>query len=92
MRGTAGSSKFNDFMVTLKIAVVLAFIVIGFKYINTDNLTPFIPQNTGVFGQYGWSGILRGAAIVFLHTSALMPSAQLHKRPRTHAETCQSAF
>ena len=85
MRGTAGSSKFNDFMVTLKIAVVLAFIVIGFKYINTDNLTPFIPQNTGVFGQYGWSGILRGAAIVFfayIGFDAVSTAAQETKNPR----------
>lgn len=65
LRGTEGSSKFNDFIVFLKISVVLVFIFLGWKYINSDNLTPFIPQNTGVFGEYGWSGVLRGAAIVF---------------------------
>ncbi len=85
MRGTSGSSKFNDLMVTLKIAVVLAFIGIGFKYINTDNLTPFIPTNTGVFGEYGWSGILRGAAIVFfayIGFDAVSTAAQETKNPR----------
>ena len=85
MRGTSGSSKFNDLMVTLKIAVVLAFIGIGFKYINTDNLTPFIPANTGVFGDYGWSGILRGAAIVFfayIGFDAVSTAAQETKNPR----------
>lgn len=85
MRGTSGSSKFNDLMVTLKIAVVLAFIGIGFKYINTDNLTPFIPINTGVFGEYGWSGILRGAAIVFfayIGFDAVSTAAQETKNPR----------
>lgn len=85
MRGTAGSSKFNDLMVTLKILVVLAFIGIGFKYINTDNLTPFIPTNTGVFGEYGWSGILRGAAIVFfayIGFDAVSTAAQETKNPR----------
>ena len=85
MRGTAGSSKFNDLMVTLKILVVLAFIGIGFKYINTDNLTPFIPANTGVFGEYGWSGILRGAAIVFfayIGFDAVSTAAQETKNPR----------
>lgn len=85
MRGTSGSSKFNDLMVTLKIAVVLAFIGIGFKYINTDNLTPFIPANTGVFGEYGWSGILRGAAIVFfayIGFDAVSTAAQETKNPR----------
>ena len=85
MRGTAGSSKFNDLIVALKIIVVLAFIAIGFKYINTDNLTPFIPQNTGVFGEYGWSGILRGAAIVFfayIGFDAVSTAAQETKNPR----------
>lgn len=85
MRGTSGSSKFNDLMVTLKISVVLAFIGIGFKYINTDNLTPFIPANTGVFGEYGWSGILRGAAIVFfayIGFDAVSTAAQETKNPR----------
>ncbi len=85
MRGTAGSSKFNDFMVTLKIAVVLAFIFIGLKYIRTENLTPFIPANTGVFGEYGWSGVLRGAAIVFfayIGFDAVSTAAQETKNPR----------
>lgn len=85
MRGTAGSSKFNDLMVVLKISVVLAFIFIGFKYIKADNLTPFIPANTGNFGDYGWSGILRGAAIVFfayIGFDAVSTAAQETKNPR----------
>lgn len=63
--GTDKSSRFNDLIVLLKLFVVAAFIFLGWKYIHTENLTPFIPENTGVFGEYGWSGILRGAAIVF---------------------------
>lgn len=85
MRGTKGSSKFNDFLVVLKIAVVFIFIYVGFKYINTDNLTPFVPQNTGVFGEYGWSGVLRGAAIVFfafLGFDAISTAAQETQNPR----------
>lgn len=85
MRGTAGSSKFNDLMVALKIAVVLAFIFIGFKYIRAENLTPFVPENTGVFGEYGWSGVLRGAAIVFfayIGFDAVSTAAQETKNPR----------
>lgn len=85
MRGTKGSSKFNDFLVILKVSVVLLFIIIGFKYIRTDNLTPFIPENTGTFGEYGWSGILRGAAIVFfafLGFDAISTAAQETKNPR----------
>lgn len=85
MRGTKGSSRFNDFMVVLKICVVLAFIIIGFKYIRAENLTPFIPENTGVFGEYGISGILRGAAIVFfayIGFDAVSTAAQEAKNPR----------
>lgn len=85
LRGTAGSSRLNDLMVVLKIAVVIAFIVIGFKYIQADNLTPFIPDNEGDFGKYGWSGILRGAAILFfayIGFDAVSTAAQETKNPR----------
>lgn len=85
MRGTAGSSKFNDLMVALKITVVLAFIFIGFKYIRAENLIPFVPENTGVFGEYGWSGVLRGAAVVFfayIGFDAVSTAAQETKNPR----------
>ncbi len=85
MCGTKGSSRFNDFMVVLKIAVVLAFIGIGMKYVRTENLTPFIPANTGNFGDYGWSGILRGAAIVFfayIGFDAVSTAAQEARNPR----------
>ena len=85
MRGTRGSSFFNDVMVLLKILVVIAFIVIGFQYIRTENLTPFIPENTGTFGDYGWSGILRGAAIVFfayIGFDAVSTAAQETKNPK----------
>ena len=83
--GTKGSSRFNDFMVVLKLAVVVAFIVIGLRYVSSDNLTPFIPENTGVFGEYGWSGVLRGAAIVFfayIGFDAVSTAAQETINPR----------
>lgn len=85
VRGTKGSSRFNDFMVVLKLAVVVAFIVIGLRYVSSDNLTPFIPENTGVFGEYGWSGVLRGAAIVFfayIGFDAVSTAAQETINPR----------
>ena len=85
VRGTKGSSRFNDFMVVLKLAVVVAFIVIGLRYVSSDNLTPFVPENTGVFGEYGWSGVLRGAAIVFfayIGFDAVSTAAQETVNPR----------
>lgn len=85
MRGTEGSSRFNDVLVVLKIGIVVAFILIGINYISADNLTPFIPENTGTFGSYGWSGILRGAAIVFfayIGFDAVSTAAQETRNPR----------
>ncbi len=85
IRGTKGSSWFNDFMVVLKIAVVLVFIIIGLKYVRAENLTPFIPANTGNFGDYGVSGILRGASIVFfayIGFDAVSTTAQETKNPK----------
>ncbi len=85
MRGTKGSSWLNVFMVVLKIAVVLTFIIIGLKYIHSEHLTPFIPKNTGNFGDYGISGILRGASIVFfayIGFDAVSTAAQETENPK----------
>ena len=65
IRGTQGSAWFNGLVVTLKVAVVLVFIGLGWQYIDPANYQPYIPQNTGVFGEFGWTGILRGAGVVF---------------------------
>jgi basic amino acid/polyamine antiporter, APA family len=63
--GTKGSALFNAIVVTLKIGVVLVFIALGWNYINPENYKPFIPANTGEFGHFGLSGVLRGAGVVF---------------------------
>lgn len=65
MRGTRESSLFNNIIVFLKVCVILVFIVLGWRYINTANYTPYIPENTGTMGEFGWSGIVRGAAVAF---------------------------
>src|SRR5690625_2472186 len=86
IRGIRGSSRVNNIMVTLKIAIVLAFIVIGWHYIRPDNLTPFIPPNEGTFGSFGWSGILRAAGLVFfayIGFDAVSTTAQETKNPKT---------
>ena len=85
IRGTEGSSIFNGFIVFLKVAVILTFVVLGWKYINTENYTPYIPANTGPLGEFGWSGVLRGAAIVFfafLGFDAVSTAAQETKNPK----------
>lgn len=47
MRGTEESSLVNDILVVVKIAVVLIFIVLGWKFIDPANHSPFIPLNVG---------------------------------------------
>jgi APA family basic amino acid/polyamine antiporter len=63
--GIKESAGFNNFIVFVKVAIVLLVIGFGFMYVNTANWHPFIPENTGESGHYGWSGIVRGAAVVF---------------------------
>ena len=85
MRGTAGSSFFNGLIVFLKIGVILVFVVLGWKFIQADNYVPYIPENTGKLGEFGLSGILRGAAIVFfafLGFDAVSTAAQETKNPK----------
>jgi APA family basic amino acid/polyamine antiporter len=65
IRGTKGSALFNIIVVALKIGVVIVFIALGWNYINPDNYVPYIPANAGTFGEFGISGIFRGAGVVF---------------------------
>ena len=65
VRGTEGSAWFNALVVTLKVSVVLVFIALGWQYIDPANYQPYIPANTGTFGEFGLSGILRGAGVIF---------------------------
>lgn len=65
IRGTSESAKVNAVIVLLKVAVVLAVIGFGAFYVKLQNYQPFIPPNTGKFGEYGLSGIMRGAGVIF---------------------------
>lgn len=64
--GIRESVRFNNIIVIVKLAVILLFIGFGLSYIKPDNYVPFIPENTGVSGQFGWSGIFRAAGVIFL--------------------------
>jgi APA family basic amino acid/polyamine antiporter len=65
IRGVQTSALFNAIIVVLKVSIVLIFIGLGWQYIDPANYHPFIPQNTGVFGEFGISGIFRGAGVIF---------------------------
>jgi basic amino acid/polyamine antiporter, APA family len=85
IKGTRESSLVNGIIVSLKLAVVLIFIILGWAYINTDNYVPYIPENTGDFGDFGWSGIVRAAGIVFfayIGFDAVSTAAQEAKNPK----------
>jgi len=85
IRGTGESAKVNAVIVALKVTVVFIFIILGWQYIKTDNYTPYIPRNTGKFGEFGFSGIIRAAAIVFfayIGFDAVSTAAQEAKNPK----------
>lgn len=83
--GIRESANFNNIIVYIKVTVILLFILLGWKYINTDNWTPFIPENTGSFGEFGWSGVVRAAGIIFfayIGFDAVSTAAQEAKNPQ----------
>lgn len=83
--GIQESARANAVIVVLKVSVVLLFILFGWSYINPANHTPFIPPNTGVHGEFGWSGIVRAAGVVFfafIGFDAVSTAAQETKNPQ----------
>lgn len=84
--GIRESAWLNNIIVAIKTIVILAFIASGIGYIDTANWGgSFIPENTGEFGKYGWSGVLRGAGVIFfayIGFDAVSTAAQEAKNPR----------
>lgn len=83
--GIKESVKVNNVIVIIKVFVILLFIGFGLSFINPDNYVPFIPENTGEFGKFGWSGIFRASGIIFLAFvgfDAISTVAQETKNPQ----------
>ncbi len=83
--GIKESAGFNNLIVFLKVAVVLLFIVGAITAINPANWHPFIPPNSGKWGEFGWSGVMRGASLVFfayIGFDAVSTAAQEAKNPK----------
>ena len=83
--GLKQSTLINNLICVIKISVILLFIVFGISYVDFGNWEPYIPQNTGTFGEFGWSGIFRGAGVVFfayLGFDALSTAAQEARNPQ----------
>jgi basic amino acid/polyamine antiporter, APA family len=83
--GIRQSANANTVMVFIKAVVLVVFVVAGAAYVKRENLTPFIPPNTGGFGHFGWSGVLRGAGVMFfayIGFDAVTTAAQESKDPQ----------
>jgi APA family basic amino acid/polyamine antiporter len=63
--GTRESAVANNSMVLLKLSILVLVVVVGLFYVTSANYKPFLPAAAGGFGDFGWSGVLRGAGIVF---------------------------
>ena len=85
MRGIGESAKANMAIVVVKVAIVLAVIGVGAFYVKAANYVPFIPENTGTFGEFGISGIFRAAGIIFfayIGFDAISTTSQEAKNPQ----------
>jgi APA family basic amino acid/polyamine antiporter len=88
IKGTSESAKVNAVIVAVKVSIVLAFIVVGWQFMNPANHTPLLIPETlpghESFLKHGWGGLLNGAGIVFfafIGFDAVSTAAQETKNP-----------
>jgi APA family basic amino acid/polyamine antiporter len=84
VRGVKHSAAVNTLLVTVKIGVLIGFVLIGARHVDPAHWTPFVPPNEGGF-RYGVPGILRGASVVFfafLGFEAVSTAASEARRPQ----------
>ena len=83
--GIHQSARFNAIVVAIKVTVILLFVAFGVWVVDGANWTPFIPENTGQFGHFGWSGVVQAAGIIFfayIGFDAVSTAAQEAKNPQ----------
>jgi APA family basic amino acid/polyamine antiporter len=83
--GIHESARFNNVIVVVKVAIVLLVIGFGFAYVKPEHWQPFVPPNTGEIGHFGWTGVIRGAGVVFfayIGFDAVSTAAQEAKNPQ----------
>jgi len=83
--GVKTSANFNNVMVAIKLTIVLAVIFVGFGHVVPANHAPFIPPNSGTFGQFGWTGVFRATGVIFfayIGFDAVSVAAQEAKNPQ----------
>jgi APA family basic amino acid/polyamine antiporter len=72
-------------MVAIKLTIVVLVIAFGLPLIKSSNLTPFIPPNTGTWGEFGWSGVFRATGVIFfayIGFDAVSVAAQEARNPQ----------
>jgi basic amino acid/polyamine antiporter, APA family len=82
--GIRESATFNNIIVGIKLAVILAFIAVGLAFINRENWQPFVPPSLSP-GTFGWGGVLRAAGVIFfayIGFDAVSTAAQEAKNPQ----------
>ena len=89
--GVRESARVNNFIVAIKLAIVVLFIAVVASHVSTENWVTagnpsgsFIPPNIGP-GQFGIGGVVRGAAVVFfayIGFDAVSTAAQEAKNPK----------
>jgi len=85
IKGVKESNWLNTVIVIVKLLVIFLTIGFGLSFIDPSNWVPFIPPNTGIFGEFGLSGILTGAGIVFfafIGFDALSTLSQESRNPK----------
>jgi APA family basic amino acid/polyamine antiporter len=83
--GIHQSARFNAIVVAIKVTVIVLFIGFGVWVVDGANWQPFVPANTGQFGQFGWSGVVQAAGIIFfayIGFDAVSTAAQEAKNPQ----------
>ena len=83
--GIKASAQFNAVMVAIKLTIVVLVIAFGLPLIKSVNLTPFVPPNTGTWGEFGWSGVFRATGVIFfayIGFDAVSVAAQEARNPR----------
>ena len=84
-KGVKESAKLNNIIVIIKLVVIALFILFGFSFINYENYVPFVPENTGTWGVFGWSGVFRAAGVIFfayIGFDSVSTAAQEAKNPQ----------
>ena len=83
--GIRESTRVNNAIVIIKLIVIVLFVGVGVFLIKFANWSPFLPDNTGQFGSFGWSGVVRGAGVIFfayIGFDAVSTAAQEARNPQ----------